>query len=58
MAIEALTLYGVAYENSVIFAFVAHTSMTVMIIVIGLISMLVLPFVNRRNDVVPDESLL
>lgn len=58
MAIEALALYGVAYENGVIFAFVAHTSMTVMIIVIGLISMLILPFVNSRNDVVPDESLL
>jgi hypothetical protein len=58
MAIEGLTLYGVAYENSVIFAFVAHTSMTVMIILIGLISMLILPFVNQRNDVVADESLL
>ena len=51
MAIEGLTLYGVAYENSVIFAFVAHTSMTVMIIAIGLISMLILPFINRREDV-------
>ncbi len=51
MAIEGLTLYGVAYENSVIFAFVAHTSMTVMIIAVGLISMLILPFINRRDDV-------
>jgi uncharacterized protein (TIRG00374 family) len=51
MAIEALSLYGVAYENGVIFAFVAHTSMTVMIILIGIISMLVLPFINRRDDI-------
>ncbi len=51
MAIEGLRLYGVAYENGVIFAFVAHTSMTVMIIAIGLISMLILPFMNRRDDV-------
>lgn len=51
MAIEALALYDVANENGVIFAFVAHTSMTGMIIVIGLISMLVLPFINRRKDV-------
>lgn len=58
MAIEGLTLYGVAYENSVIFAFVAHTSMTVMIIIIGLISMLVLPFINQRNDVEGDESII
>jgi hypothetical protein len=48
MAKEALALYGVAYENGIIFAFVAHTSTTVMIILIGIISLLVLPFVNRR----------
>lgn len=51
MAIEALTLYGVAYENGVIFAFVAHTSSTVMIILVGLISMMILPFINRREDI-------
>ena len=51
MAKEALSLYGVANENGIIFAFVAHTSMTGMIIVIGIISMLVLPFINRRKDV-------
>jgi len=50
MAIEGLRLYGVAFENGVIFAFVAHTSMTVMIIAVGLISMLVLPFINSRSD--------
>ena len=51
MAIEALSLYGVAYGNGVIFAFVAHTSMTVMIIVLGVISMLSLSFINRRDDI-------
>ena len=50
MAIEALVLYGVARENGIIFAFVAHTSMTAMIIIIGIISLLVLPFINRRQD--------
>jgi glycosyltransferase 2 family protein len=50
MAIEGLSLYGVAYENAVIFAFVAHASMTVMIILLGIISLLVLPFLNRRNE--------
>lgn len=57
MAIEALSLYGVAYENGVIFAFVAHTSTTIMIIVIGIISMLILPFINRREDIAEDEEL-
>jgi glycosyltransferase 2 family protein len=49
MAIESLALYGVATENAVIFAFVAHASMTVMIILLGIISLLILPFINRRN---------
>ena len=54
MAIEALTLYGVANENGVIFAFVAHAAMTLMLIVLGIVSLTVLPFINRRNDI-PDE---
>lgn len=51
MAKEALSLYGVANENGIIFAFVAHSSMTGMIIIIGLISILVLPFINGRNAI-------
>jgi glycosyltransferase 2 family protein len=50
MAMEALALYGIAKANGVIFAFVAHGSMTVMIIVLGIISLLVLPFINRNNS--------
>lgn len=56
MAKEALSLYGVANENGIIFAFVAHGSMTAMIIVIGIISMLILPFINRRNDIVEEVN--
>ncbi len=56
MAIEALSLYGVANENGIIFAFVAHGSMTGMIILIGTISLLILPFINRRNDI-SEESI-
>ena len=49
MAKEALSLYGIANENGIIFAFVAHTSMNGMIIVIGLLSMIILPFINGRK---------
>ena len=49
MAKEALALYGVSNENGIIFAFVAHSSMTLMMIVVGIISLLALPFINRRN---------
>ena len=48
MAKEALALYGVANENGIIFAFVVHSSSTAMIIVVGLLSLLALPFVNRN----------
>ncbi len=50
MVKEALALYGVANENGIIFAFVAHTSMTGMIIIVGLISVVALPFVNRKKE--------
>jgi len=50
MAIEGLALYGVAKDNGVIFAFVAHSSMTLMIIIIGAVSLIILPFINRRNE--------
>ena len=50
MAIESLALYGIAKENGVIFAFVAHGIMTAMIILLGIISLLVLPFINRKNN--------
>ncbi len=56
MATEALLLYGVPRENGVIFAFVSHTSTTSMIIIIGLISLLVLPFINRRNTYPEKET--
>lgn len=56
MAIEALSLYGVAMEDGIIFAFVAHGSMTAMIILIGIISMLVLPFINKRTDIVEEKN--
>jgi len=49
MAIEALTLYGIAKENGIIFAFVTHTSMTMMIIIVGIISLIIMPFINRRK---------
>ncbi|MFW6310001.1 MAG: lysylphosphatidylglycerol synthase transmembrane domain-containing protein [Prolixibacteraceae bacterium] len=57
MAIEALALYGVANDNAIIFAFVAHASMTGMIIAIGIISMLALPFINKRKDIAVEETV-
>jgi glycosyltransferase 2 family protein len=58
MAIESLALYGISKDNGVIFAFVAHTSMTGMIIILGIISVLVLPFINRRKFVSPQKATI
>jgi hypothetical protein len=52
MVIEALALYGVDKSDGKVFALVAHGTTTAMLIVMGLISLLVLPFINQREDVV------
>lgn len=49
MVIEALALYGVDRGDGKIFALLAHGSTTAMLIILGLIGMLVLPFVNERE---------
>ena len=48
MVIQSLIVYGVGKADGVVFAFLAHSTMTGMLIVMGLISLLVLPFINRR----------
>lgn len=50
MVIEGLSLYGIDKADGKVFALVAHGSTTIMLIVFGLISLLVLPFINERND--------
>jgi glycosyltransferase 2 family protein len=57
MAIEALSLYGIAKQNGLIFAFVAHTSMTLMMIILGLASLIILPFINRRNKIINSPAV-
>jgi hypothetical protein len=49
MTKESLALYGISNENGIIFAFVAHTTMTLLVIVLGLISMMALPLFNRKK---------
>jgi len=50
MVTQSLMVYGVAKSNGLIFAFLAYTSMTALMVVMGLISLLVLPFVNKRKQ--------
>lgn len=50
MVIEGLALYGIDKADGQVFALVAHGSTTIMLIVFGLVSLLVLPFVNERYD--------
>ncbi|MFV0555089.1 MAG: lysylphosphatidylglycerol synthase transmembrane domain-containing protein [Mangrovibacterium sp.] len=50
MVIQALIIYGISKEDSLIFAFLTHGSMNAMIIIVGLISLLVLPLVNRPKE--------
>ncbi|TKG88635.1 flippase-like domain-containing protein [Puteibacter caeruleilacunae] len=50
MAKESLKLYGVNNGDAVIFALVVHTSMNAMILLVGLLSVVALPFVNRKDS--------
>ena len=50
MVIEGLALYGVDRTDGKVFALLAHGSTTIMLIVLGLIGLLVLPFVNEREE--------
>ena len=56
MIIEALALYGVDRGDGKVFALLAHGSTTVMLIVLGLIGLLALPFVNERKEESPEKS--
>lgn len=50
MVKEALMLYGIPNEDGIVFALLAHGIMTLMIIVMGIFSLLMLSFVKRRNS--------
>ncbi len=50
MVIQSLFVYGIAKSDGAVFAFLAHSTMTAMYIVAGLISLLILPFMNRRTE--------
>ncbi|MGQ8338426.1 lysylphosphatidylglycerol synthase transmembrane domain-containing protein [Sunxiuqinia sp. A32] len=50
MVVQSLIVYGIDKSDGLIFAFLAHGSMTFMLILLGLISLLVLPFINRRTN--------
>ena len=49
MVIEGLALYGVDRMDGQVYALLAHGTTTVMLIVLGLIGLIVLPFVNERE---------
>jgi len=49
MVIESLFVYGVSKANGYAFAIATHGSMTVMMIVIGVVSIILLPIVNKKK---------
>ena len=49
MVMEGLALYGVDRADGKVFALLAHGTTTVMLIVLGLIGLLALPFVNEHE---------
>ena len=50
MVVQALMVYGIDKADGMVFALLAHASMTAMMIILGLISLLILPFINRSKS--------
>jgi len=50
MVIEGLSLYGVDKMDGKVFALLSHGATTAILIILGLIGLLALPFVNERNE--------
>lgn len=51
MVIEGLLLYGVQKADGIVFALLSHGTTTLVIIVVGLASLLILPIVNEKADI-------
>ncbi len=57
MAIETLVIYGIAKTpDASAFAFAAHGSMTLFVVFVGLISLILIPVVNNRQNSKTDET--
>jgi uncharacterized membrane protein YbhN (UPF0104 family) len=47
MVIATLALYGVTHEPAFAFALVVHGMQNLLVVILGLISFVILPFVNK-----------
>lgn len=50
MVVQALMVYGIDKADGMVFALLAHTTMTLMMIVLGVVSLVILPLVNERTE--------
>ncbi len=50
MLSQTLILYGIAQEKALVFALVVHGMQTLLIVIGGLASLILLPIVNKQND--------
>lgn len=57
MAREALFVFGVKRLHGAAFALVVHSSMTLMLVVLGFVSLILLPIVNNRKPTVDDLKI-
>lgn len=49
MVIQTLMIYGVSKTDAGAFAFASHESMTLMMIIVGILSIILLPVINRKQ---------
>ena len=56
LTISSLVLFGVAETPAETFALVVHSSMTLMIIVVGFFALIALPLLNNKNGIKNNEA--
>ena len=47
---QTLTQYGVAVENGMAYAILAHAAQTIAVIIFGLFALVLSPFINRKKE--------
>jgi len=57
MVYQTLFVYGISLEQGKMFALISHTSMTGMYVIIGVVGLILLPFINRRKFLHKNNSV-
>ncbi len=56
MVYETLILYGISLDHGKIFALIAHTTINLIYLILGVVALVILPILNRKKESDPVEN--